>query len=570
MEFDQRTNGVGQFCELTDAVHRRGGRVLLDMVINHTGWGSALFENHPEWFVHAADGSFASPGAWGVTWEDLVELSPNYVDLWEEVARAFLTWCRRGVDGFRCDAGYKVPVRIWQYIEARVRQEFPQTIFLLEGLGGPWEATEALLTEGGMQWAYSELFQNFGGANVARYLDYCYRQSARVGLYVHYSETHDNDRLAANGRAWSLLRNRLCALTSVSGGFGFTCGVEWLAAEKINVHSSRGLSWGNPDNLLAELAQLNRLLAAHPCFFDGALLTRLSAGRFARLCPAPRFRRGTGPSCWSWSTWTTARAGPWRWMRRNAPASARCNMICSARNRPGAKPPARRLFLTWNRAPLFAWPPPPRPDGLGRRRLPARPRPIRLGHRRVEQGACCPRTSGRATGAPWPPASMPDPRDFLAALPYVDRVKARADLCGALDEAGGKFPQVVELGLIDARRVTPVPPGHWLLLRDPRRFRATLDCGGRQRHVEAIEVRDGFAACFAPQPAGSAADAELDIERHGLTTERVKAALRFLAAAPALATGLAKPPPSSLVLLTNGRGGMARLVRGSGQHPVQI
>jgi len=92
VEFDQRANGVEQFCELTDAAHRRGGRVLLDMVINHTGWGSTLFENHPEWFVRRADGSFVCPGAWGVTWEDLVELSPGYVALWEEVARAFLTW----------------------------------------------------------------------------------------------------------------------------------------------------------------------------------------------------------------------------------------------------------------------------------------------------------------------------------------------------------------------------------------------------------------------------------------------------------------------------------------------
>ena len=44
-------------------------------------------------------------------------------------------------------------------------------------------------------------------------------------MLVHYSETHDNARLAARGRTWSLLRNRLCALTSVGGGFGFTCGV---------------------------------------------------------------------------------------------------------------------------------------------------------------------------------------------------------------------------------------------------------------------------------------------------------------------------------------------------------
>ena len=86
------------------------------------------------------------------------------------------------VDGFRCDAGYKIPVPAWQYIIARVQEEFPETIFLLEGLGGSWEATENLLTEGGMQWAYSELFQNYSGSEVANYLDYALRQSARVGL----------------------------------------------------------------------------------------------------------------------------------------------------------------------------------------------------------------------------------------------------------------------------------------------------------------------------------------------------------------------------------------------------
>ncbi|MGI8965120.1 MAG: amylo-alpha-1,6-glucosidase, partial [Limisphaerales bacterium] len=161
-------------------------------------------------------------------------------------------------------------------IEARVRQEFPETLFLLEGLGGSWEATENLLTEGGMQWAYSELFQNYSGAEVQWYLDYALKQSERVGVYVHYSETHDNERLAKKGKAWSLLRNRLCGLTSVCGGFGFTCGVEWLAAERIEVHQSRGLSWNNPENIIPELAQLNELLATNPAFFGGAKLTRLS------------------------------------------------------------------------------------------------------------------------------------------------------------------------------------------------------------------------------------------------------------------------------------------------------
>jgi hypothetical protein len=557
VEFDRRTTGIGQFLELTDAAHRRGGRVFLDMVINHTGWGSALFENHPEWFVRGEDGCFVSPGAWGVTWEDLVELSPGYVELWEEVARAFLTWCRRGVDGFRCDAGYKVPVRIWQYIEARVRQEFPNTIFLLEGLGGPWEATESLLTEGGMQWAYSELFQNDGGPNIARYLDYSHRQSAHLGLYVHYSETHDNDRLAVKGRAWSLMRNRLCALASASGGFGFTGGVEWLAAEKINVHSSRGMSWGNPDNLLAELAQLNRLLAAHPCFFDGAILTRLSAGD----SPVYALRRDSAEGLDHLLALVNLDE---RQSQTFTLDLAQCDALGPLQyDLLGQKPPERKTagaetVFVLEPCAAYCLASTPNPRGLSgddyrRARAQSAWAIAALSKWLLPEqiGPC----DWRALAA----RVHSSPGDFLAAIPYIDRARARADLCGALDEAGGKFPRVTDWSLIDVRRVTPVPPGHWLLLRDPRPFRATLECGGLQRHTEAIEVGDGFAACFAPQPDGGAVDAALDMERHGLTTERVRAAVRFLAAAPAIATKLAKPPPASLALLANGRGGMARL-----------
>jgi hypothetical protein len=274
--FDRKTTGVDQFCELASAVHSRDGRLFLDLAINHTGWGSTFQENHPEWFARNPDGTFESPGAWGNIWEDLVELAHRTPDLWDELSEAFLVWCRRGVDGFRCDAGYKVPLPAWQYIIARVREEFPNTVFLLEGLGGAWEVTETLLGEGGMQWAYSELFQNYSGREIAAYLDYSLRQSQRAGLWIHYSETHDNNRLAAKGREWALLRNRLCALTSASGGFGFTCGVEWLAAEKILVHGSPGMAWGSAQNIIPELRRLNRLLSEHPCFFDGVKLTRLS------------------------------------------------------------------------------------------------------------------------------------------------------------------------------------------------------------------------------------------------------------------------------------------------------
>ena len=87
--FDKRTTGVDQFRELTYDVHRRGGRVYLDMVINHTGWGSGPQENHPEWFLRHPDGTFACPGAWDVAWEDLVEIKHENVALRDELAGLF-------------------------------------------------------------------------------------------------------------------------------------------------------------------------------------------------------------------------------------------------------------------------------------------------------------------------------------------------------------------------------------------------------------------------------------------------------------------------------------------------
>src|SRR5262249_4105486 len=110
----------------------------------------------------------------------------------------------------------------------------------------------------------------------AGYLDHAHTQSERIGVLAHYSETHDNERLAKKGRAWSLLRNRLCALASVNGAFGFTCGVEWLATERVLVHGCTGLAWSSTETIIPELAQLNSLIAQHPCFFDRARLKRLS------------------------------------------------------------------------------------------------------------------------------------------------------------------------------------------------------------------------------------------------------------------------------------------------------
>jgi len=277
-KFDTTATPLEQFLELVDAVHARNAKLLIDLAINHTGWAAALHESHPHWLARGKDGNIEVPGAWGVRWEDLTKLDYRHRDLWNYMAGVFLTWCRRGVDGFRCDAGYMIPETAWTYIIARVREQFPETLFLLEGLGGKLSVTRDLLNRSNFNWAYSELFQNYDRGQIESYLPPVNDISNSDGLMVHFAETHDNPRLAARSPGYARMRTALCALVSNQGGFGFANGVEWLATEKIDVHESGSLNWGAAENQVAWIRRLNTLLRRHPAFGDRCRIKLIQQG----------------------------------------------------------------------------------------------------------------------------------------------------------------------------------------------------------------------------------------------------------------------------------------------------
>ncbi len=558
VEFDKRTTGVDQFVELTHAAHALGARVFIDIVINHTGWGSVLQETHPEFFLKQPNGEFASPGAWGTVWEDLVELEQHSVALWDIIADALLVCCRRGVDGFRCDAGYKIPVPAWQYIIARVRNEFPEAIFLLEGLGGAWSATEALLTEGGMQWAYSELFQNYSGAEVAGYLDYANQQSAHIGAYVHYSETHDNSRLAERGRLWSLMRNRLCGLTSPSGGFGFTCGVEWLAAEKIRVHGNTGLNWGSADNIVLELAQLNQLLTDHPAFFDGATLTRLSPANSPVYTLLRTSAEGLDQVLVLVNTDTTQAHSLALPLAQLPEKMAAFNVDLLGQPLPAGTRDDQQITFNLLPGACHCLAAGPIPAGLNGET-----------YRRTRAQAAWALTALQCV-LPIEAIQEPDWRwlagqversaeDLLAAASHLANSTNPGSLAEALTAAleNRIFCPVITWSLVDARRITPVPPGHWLLIADTSPFRARLESGPLREHVQSIAAGGRHLAFFAPRQ--TPAETTLVVQRQDVIAQPVRAAIRFLAPEPWPATIEPAAHANDLVLLTNGIGGMARL-----------
>ncbi len=559
VEFDKKTTAVDQFKELTYEVHKYGGLVFLDVVINHTGWGSFLQDNFPQWFKRLPDGTFESPGAWGNIWADLVELDQKYPQLWEHFAETFLTWCRRGVDGFRCDAGYKIPVNVWQYIVARVQDEFPNAVFFLEGLGGAWEATAELLTEGGMQWAYSELFQNYSPTDISGYLDHAIKQSARVGTLIHYSETHDNNRLAAKGKEWSLLRNRLCALTSVCGGFGFTCGVEWLAAEKIDVHHTSGLRWGAKENIIPELTKLHNLLKIHPCFFDGAKLIRLSPPDsfiFALLRISEEEKDLI-------------------LILVNTDLTLQHNLTLSLDELNKINPAIKSVFLNpknlvGNNLPQIDL----GTDGKVNVRL--QPGEVDClsdsliphgiygeNYRRLRSCAAFAFDSMKKV---IPPENIgfynwkilgnevyKDPFGFLSRLKFLNLNKSNI-----LEfPSDNIYSRVVEWQICDVSRILLIPANHWLLIHDGSPFRAIVQFGDKTLNLSSVETSSGFIAAVPPQDC--LCDGTIKLERYNSEPKFIEGKIRFLSQFTELEQGEIMPSPSSIVLLTNGIGGMARI-----------
>jgi predicted glycogen debranching enzyme len=277
-QFDPKATPLEQFIELVDAIHRRHARILLDIAINHTGWAARLHETHPQWLVRDREGKIEVPGAWGVRWEDLTKLDYQNKKLWRYMADVFLTWCQRGVDGFRCDAGYMIPVAAWRYIVAKVRQQYPETIFLLEGLGGKISVTRDILNTANFNWAYSELFQNYDRGQIEHYLPEALAIEVSDGQMLHYAETHDNERLAAKSIPWAKMRTALCALVSQRGAFGFANGVEWLADQKIIVHDAPPLNWGHESNQVDAIRHLNMILRSHPLFTESVNLRMIQEG----------------------------------------------------------------------------------------------------------------------------------------------------------------------------------------------------------------------------------------------------------------------------------------------------
>ena len=121
---DPRLGDESDFAWLIDACSARGIHVMLDGVFNHVA------RTHP-WVEQGLAGD--------TDWEghgELATLHHAEDSVRDAVVDIMLHWLRRGIAGWRLDVAYAVPPEFWADVLARVREEFPDAMFLGEVIHG--------------------------------------------------------------------------------------------------------------------------------------------------------------------------------------------------------------------------------------------------------------------------------------------------------------------------------------------------------------------------------------------------------------------------------------------------
>ena len=97
-------------------------------------------KEHPEWFVHRADGSIQYAENPPKKYQDVYPFrfdGPNWRELWDELKSVFLFWVAEGVTVFRVDNPHTKPLPFWEWCIGEVKAQHPEAIFLAEAFTRP-------------------------------------------------------------------------------------------------------------------------------------------------------------------------------------------------------------------------------------------------------------------------------------------------------------------------------------------------------------------------------------------------------------------------------------------------
>jgi len=175
--------------------HRRGMKVIIDIVANHTAWDSVLMQ-HPDWYKRDAQGRITYP----YDWSDVAALNYASPELRKYMTEMLKHWVRDfDLDGFRCDVAGEVPTDFWENVRRELELLKPDIVMIAEA-----HKAELLVKAFDLDYSWplhSALTDVLQGRSRASELRRTWedemKEWPRGALHMRFSDNHDERRAIA-------------------------------------------------------------------------------------------------------------------------------------------------------------------------------------------------------------------------------------------------------------------------------------------------------------------------------------------------------------------------------------
>lgn len=146
---------------LVDGAHSRGMAVMLDWVVNQTSWDHPWIRQHPDWYLHDAEGNIKILGGY----TDVAALDFANPAMRDTLINDMRSWVyTANIDGFRCDFADNPPVDFWQQAIDTLRKISTHKLLLLAEGTRSANYAAGFDYNFGMQFYYNSLKPIFTGS----------------------------------------------------------------------------------------------------------------------------------------------------------------------------------------------------------------------------------------------------------------------------------------------------------------------------------------------------------------------------------------------------------------------